>query len=288
MSAAQITVTPYEKRYRQIVDDLLFRNYQVHTHLDWQDVSDWLDSHTGPMRLAWQGQRLVGVIGISQPLNDMAWFRLAAIHDRSPGAEIIARMWQDVLPDLQAKKIRMVYVLAARVWIEDHINRLGFRFQEDIITLRKDGDTIPPVPETNLNVRLTSPRDIDAVTAVDQNAFAPPWQLTREELRQASRIASIFTVAEMDEQIIGYQLCTLYRDGAHLARLAVHSQQQSKGVGAVLLHDVLSRFARRRIYTMTVNTQISNLRSQHLYTRFGFQRNGYDLPVWAIQIPASG
>jgi hypothetical protein len=35
---------------------------------------------------------------------------------------------------------------------------------------------------------------------------------------------------------------------------------------------------------MTVNTQITNVRSQHLYTGYGFERTGYDLPVWMVKL----
>ncbi len=84
----------------------------------------------------------------------------------------------------------------------------------------------------------------------------------------------------MTAQIVGYQLSTLYFDGAHLARLAISPVAQGKGVARALLSDVLTRFDRRGVRTMTVNTQSSNLRSQRLYTGYGFERNGYDLPVW--------
>ena len=51
-----------------------------------------------------------------------------------------------------------------------------------------------------------------------------------------------------------------------------------------LLIDLLRRFERRSVRAMTVNTQSSNLRSQRLYTGFGFERTGYDLPVWTVEI----
>ena len=51
-----------------------------------------------------------------------------------------------------------------------------------------------------------------------------------------------------------------------------------------LLIDLLSRFERRGVLSMTVNTQASNTRSQRLYTGFGFERTGYDLPVWMVEI----
>jgi ribosomal protein S18 acetylase RimI-like enzyme len=66
--------------------------------------------------------------------------------------------------------------------------------------------------------------------------------------------------------------------------LAVTPEAQGKGIGSALVADALRRFFRRGIYTMTVNTQANNHRSQRLYHLFGFERNGNDLPVWSIRL----
>lgn len=279
-----INITPLERRYQQAVDDLLFRNYQVHTHLDWQDVTDWLHNGAGLVRLAWQGPRLMGVLGVAAPLNRTSWFRLAAVHDRASGGAVMAALWEVVAAELRAQGTESVSVLVTRAWVEQHVAELGFSFSEEIITLRRDGDLLPPSTPHELHVRLVTPADYDDICQLDHRAFEPPWQLSSPEMRLVGRVAVVFTVALLDERIIGYQVCTLYRDGAHLARLAVDPECQGQGVGRVLLADVLARFFRRRVYTMTVNTQESNLRSRRLYTRFGFQRNGYDLPVWTIRL----
>lgn len=67
-------------------------------------------------------------------------------------------------------------------------------------------------------------------------------------------------------------------------RLAVLPQVQGQRVGAALLHDLITRFARRSIHLMSVNTQSSNSRSRALYTRFGFRPNGYDLPYFRADL----
>jgi ribosomal protein S18 acetylase RimI-like enzyme len=105
-----------------------------------------------------------------------------------------------------------------------------------------------------------------------------------DELRQANRISAASTVAEIDGSIVGYEISTLYFDGAHLARLAVSPHAQGHGVARALLLDTLRRFERRGVHVITVNTQAGNLRSQRLYTSFGFERTGYDLPVWMVGI----
>src|SRR6185369_15396972 len=140
----------------------------------------------------------------------------------------------------------------------------------------------PPLPIPNeapppgLSIRLNEPGDLAAILAVDNHAFTPPWQMERDELRAAVRISACCTVAERDGELIGYQLSTLYFDGAHLARLAVVPETQGIGMARALLIDLLRRFERRGVRTMTVNTQSSNTRSQRLYIGFGFERTGYD------------
>ena len=88
----------------------------------------------------------------------------------------------------------------------------------------------------------------------------------------------------IEEAIVGYQMSTLYFDGAHLARLAVTPRVQGQRVGSALVEDMLGHFHQRGVQTMTVNTQQSNAISQQLYERQGFRRNGYDLPVWICSL----
>jgi RimJ/RimL family protein N-acetyltransferase len=42
------------------------------------------------------------------------------------------------------------------------------------------------------------------------------------------------------------------------------------------------------VRSLTVNTQASNHRSQRLYLRYGFERNGYDLGVWQAHLSRAG
>ena len=281
-----LTITSYERRHRHAVRDLLFRSYRVHTHLDWQESDQWLeDGENYPARLAWQNTQLQGIIAASAPLNQTCWLRIACISDQADAQHILRLLWEALLPELRAQGIHTVALLLVRNWLASYTPALGFHFVEEIITFRRSQLEIPPEPApTGLTIRLTQPEDLSTILAVDNSAFAPPWQMDGEELRQAERISAICTVAELNGEIVGYQLSTLYFDGAHLARLAVAPEAQGSGVARALLIDLLRRFERRGVHSMTVNTQSSNVRSQHLYTGFGFERTGYDLPVWMVEI----
>lgn len=280
-----ITISPYERRYRYDVRDLLFRNYRAHSHLDWHDTDQWLDSTTAPMRLAWANGRLVGVLALSEPLSGTCWVRLAAVHDNADPAGVLAQLWKPLVEELRALDVETVALLVLRDWVVNYIGALGFRFIEDIITLRRTNRRLPPFEPSTFKVRLGLASDLRIITAIDQAAFPPPWQLTFDEVRQAQRTAAFCTVAvDPAQEVVGYQISTLYFDGAHLARLAVDPARQSQGVGRLLVDDLLRRLHRRGVANTTVNTQASNHRSQRLYVRFGFIRNGYDLPVWMATI----
>ncbi|MBZ0302693.1 MAG: GNAT family N-acetyltransferase [Anaerolineae bacterium] len=279
-----ISVTTLERAHRRAVDDLLFHSYQVHTHLDWYEPVDWLDQHPALVRLAWVNHRLAGLLALSQTLNRTSWLRIVALSDDSPANTVLGALWQDILPELRDLGVETVSALVMRQWVINYLRDLNFVFVEDVITLQRSSTLLPDQPDLPVRVRGLYPDDLPRLTAIDQAAFSAPWQMTQSEIRQASRIAELCTVADVNAEPVGFQISTLYRDGAHLARLAVDPNNQGHGIGSILLHDLLRRFMERDIMSVTVNTQASNLRSQRLYRTFGFRRNGYDLPVWMIRI----
>jgi ribosomal-protein-alanine N-acetyltransferase len=285
MTSASLTLTALERRHFHAIDDLLFHSYQVHTHMDWYEPVEWLENHRVPVRLAWQGERLAGILAASEPLNGASWLRLLALHDHAPAHAVLAALWRDIQPELTALNAQSVSLLMTRNWVRPHLRELDFEFVEDVITLQRNGSFLPDMPGRQVLVRSILPDDLKRLAEIDEAAFRPPWQMADEEIQQAQRIAEISTAAEVNQQIVGFQISTLYGDSAHLARLAVDPHHQGHGIGSALLHDLLWRFAQRRITSVTVNTQASNLRSQRLYRGFGFSRNGYDLPVWSIQLP---
>lgn len=262
----------------------MFISALVHTHLDWYDTDAWLENRESCTQLAWYKGRLVGLMANSRPLNGASWLRVASLHEKSNQPEVMCALWEAMLEVLRPLGLRTVAVLVMHDWLTPHLRALGFHYSEEIITLARYGHEIPEQRPDRPLVRVTETRDLPKLAQVDHAAFPPPWQLSEEELRQAHRMCSSCTIALHDNTILGYQLSTLYFDGAHLARLAVAPQAQGHGVGGALLADVLTRFFRRGIYAMTLNTQSSNHQSQQLYTRFGFRPNGYDLPYWSIDV----
>ena len=275
-----LTITQYERRHQQYVLDLLFHSSHIHIHLDWLRTEQWLEVPGNIVRLAWQRERLIGLIGVAAPLNDTSWLRLVALADDVPPNTVLAPLWEAICAVMHAQEIHLLAVLQVESWLGKYLKALGFEYEEDIITLSRSGQTTPENLPNLVSVRPALVGDLERMFAIDLSAFVSPWQLSFEDLRYAKRLATVCTVASIDETIVGYQLSTTYQQNGHLARLAVLPEVQGKGVGSSLAHDLITRFQRRNVRTITVNTQASNERSQQLYARFAFLRNGYDLPVW--------
>ena len=281
-----LTLSPYQRQHRIAAQELLTSSFHVHTHLDWFDVEDWLANSGSPVRVASRGSRLIGLMGVSTPLDGASWLRVAAIRDYQDTSGVLAALWEDLKPELLALGTQQVAALLLRDWPERYLPHLGFRYLEDVITLRRSDPremAEPALP--GCTVRPIRAEDLPAVIATDHAAFLPPWQMGGEELRRAEESAAWSTVAVTPVgEIIGYQMTTLYFDGAHLARLAVLPHARSHGVGRLLAASMLRYFWRRGVYGVTVNTQESNEAAQHLYGRLGFERTGYDLPVWVMNL----
>lgn len=279
-----LDIRPYERRDRSPARDLAFYNFYVHSHLDWQTIDDYLRSEPPLVWVAERGGRTVGVIGVSDILAGTCWLRFLAVEDKDKPRQVIHEMWAHVVAELQAQGVHTVAALVLRSWLEDNLREWGFSYIEDIITLRRYGRHLPEQPSPPLEIRYVEHPDLGTVKHIDHAAFAPPWQMSMSEIRQGVRIADYSTLAYLDGDPVGYQIATTHGTNGHLARLAVLPTTQGRGVGGALVRDMLAWFMQRNIITLTVNTQETNIRSQKLYEKYAFKRNGYDLPVWMIEL----
>jgi ribosomal-protein-alanine N-acetyltransferase len=125
--------------------------------------------------------------------------------------------------------------------------------------------------------------DIEELIHLDQRAFNGIWSNPKEELIEAFQQASLCTVLERDQRLLGYQISTASTWGAHLARLAVDPVCQREGVGHAIVTDLMRQVRKRGYYRLTVNTQEDNERSYRLYRRLGFMLTGDRYPVLELK-----
>jgi ribosomal-protein-alanine N-acetyltransferase len=275
-----LSIIQYQRRDRRAALSLLERTHYVHAHLDWFETDAWLDTQPPLTWTVWLGAKLVAIVGLSEPLGGTSWLRLAAFEIECDIDIIWATLWQHIQARLSVAQVERTALLAIDNWIVAYAERRGFEVFDQVVTLRRQSMVMPPVPGPEYHIRHFAPHEINALIRIDQMAFEAPWQMSSAEIRQSERMAQSVTVALVAGQVVGYQLSTLYFDGAHLARLAVLPEYQGRGIGSALTRDLIHRLARRNVYSITINTQLTNTAALMLYHRLGFERNGYDLSVF--------
>lgn len=279
-----LQIENYERKYRDDILTLMFFSKHTHTHLDWYKVGQWLDLYGDIVQLAFDKDMLIGVLGMGDPLNRTTWLRLTIVAEGYDPALVLGFLWEQMRVRLMREQMTKVGVLVINPWLAQYLPALGFQYHEDVITMHRAPQNIPSEPTTPVEIRNGYIEDVRAIVAIDHAAFVPPWQMNATDIRLSQRQAASCLVATYQDEIVAYQIATRHHKSGHLARLAVHPKIQGKRVGQLLLHHLLTRFEKRGVRGMTVNTQRSNIRSQRLYERFGFIRNGFDLPMWQFEL----
>lgn len=287
LSAPPLVLLPYERRYRTPVLELIRYSYLRHTHLDWYEAETWLDNIGGLTCTAWRGGALAGVMSASWPLGGKSWIRIACVGEGWPEHEVMRALWEAVRAGLYKVNARECWLLALDPWIEGHTALMGMRPSELLVSMRR-GSSLPlrPPPDVppGLSLKIADLADVAAMAMVDQQAFAPPFQMTALDMRYAYRGSALCTVARLHGEVVGYQLSTRHGSVGHLARLGVRPDMQGQHIGAALLREMLATFMRRQVEVVTVNTQHSNLRSQQAYHAYGFERIPHDVPMFAVTL----
>ncbi len=276
---------------RNVIMTLVRFERRVHSHLDWRPVEAWLGAQ--PFLLAEQGRRQVGALACPPDPPDTAWIRLLAVSDDFSAQDVWRLLWEPARAQLAAMRVTGVAGLSTGDWMPLLYEWAGFQRTHEVVVLarpaqpdaRRRGRALPvSIPPAPARLRLARPDDYAALITTDQAAFTPPWHLSSEMLRTAIAQADLITVAEADGQIVGYQLTTANRNGAHLARLAVGPPWQGHGIGAALVANMIEYYEARGVHELTVNTQDSNAASLNVYQRLGFQLSGARFPVFQLPL----
>ncbi|MER6592794.1 ribosomal protein S18-alanine N-acetyltransferase [Micromonospora purpureochromogenes] len=133
-------------------------------------------------------------------------------------------------------------------------------------------------------VRLTRFRwwHVDEVLPIEADLFgAEQWSpaMFWNELASGHwyRVAT-----DVDGTVLGYAGLTVQPDEAWVQNIAVRRDAQRRGVGRMLLEELLAEAARRDVRTVLLEVAADNAPAQKLYATYGFEpigvRRGYYQP----------
>jgi ribosomal protein S18 acetylase RimI-like enzyme len=270
----------------QKLANLIHFETHIHRHLDYRPPLDWVGAR--PFLVLEKGNVITAALACPPDPPQVAWIRLFAASTQMQLWHAWDALWSEAVAYLEtAHQPCWLAAIPMHKWFEDLLVKSSFAYSHSITMLSWENQPLPnPPANREVSIRPMTLDDLAIVQQVDAASFSPIWRNSLSYLELAFRQASIATIAERDGEVAGYQISTATPIGGHLARLAVDPRLQGKGIGQLLLHDLLMQFIRRGAHTVTVNTQKDNIASLALYRRMGFELSGEEYPVYQMAVPA--
>jgi ribosomal protein S18 acetylase RimI-like enzyme len=255
----------------------------IHQHLDWKSPLDWIGKQ--PYLLIERNGGVVATLACPPEIPEITWVRLFAVSSSITADKAWSLLWVATLDELSRTGNIKVAVLSLQSWFNNILEESQFKHTDDVVVLIAESTiTVRDPNPSSLKIRPMLPEDLATIQDIDNSAFGLEWRNSIESLELAFHQSSFSTVVEMGDEIVGYQYSTSSGMGGHLARLAVKVAMQGRGIGYLLVHDVLKYFRQQGVMHVTVNTQHSNVASLALYANAGFKPTGESYRVYQFTI----
>jgi ribosomal-protein-alanine N-acetyltransferase len=129
-------------------------------------------------------------------------------------------------------------------------------------------------PPLRLLVAEMSADDIPAVHAIESASFPTPWPpyAFRQEI-ETNRMAR-YLVVRAGQRVIAYAGIWLMVDEAHVTTFAVLPAYRRRGIGGLLLSELMALASDLGAAVCTLEVRLSNAAARRLYGEFGFKPVG--------------
>ena len=131
-------------------------------------------------------------------------------------------------------------------------------------------------------IRPMTEEDLLQVETIEQESFSLPWSFDAFK-STLDREDTLYLVAVEEDVIVGY--CGMYIsfDEGEIPNVAVKKEFRSRGVGEVMMNELLSRAGERGVCSAFLEVRKSNEAAKRLYEKLGFQvagirKNFYEFP----------
>jgi len=122
----------------------------------------------------------------------------------------------------------------------------------------------------NTVVRTIKTKDMPTIYEIERVSFKEPYHPAYLD-NLASYASDTFLVVEENDQVLGYVIATARTDYlGHIISVAVHPGHRRKGLGKLLMKNIIDLLARKGISTIRLEVRGDNVVAQSLYKKFGF------------------
>ena len=128
------------------------------------------------------------------------------------------------------------------------------------------------------HIRRMQVADLPRVVEIERACFGERWTLASFQNELSNSASTYFVVLE-DDQIVGYAGYWLILEEAHITTIGVDPAYQRRGLGELMMLDLVEHAAQHGARWVTLEVRLSNVGAQKMYEKFGFtslgRRKGY-------------
>lgn len=142
-----------------------------------------------------------------------------------------------------------------------------------------------------MHYRSYTPADFDALYAIEECCFQPPFRFPRSYMRQLLRDPDTAAwIAEQDGAMAGFAIVE-WGEGksgpiAYIQTLEVLPANRGQGIGAELLNRIQSSARAAGAHTIWLHVDTENVSAIRLYERHGFTSKGREEDYYPQGRPA--
>lgn len=110
--------------------------------------------------------------------------------------------------------------------------------------------------------------DVDAIMAIEPTIYSHPW--SKGNFTDSLKMGYPAYMMMQDNVLVGYALMMMILDEAHLLNISIAKPYQRKGLGRVLLAEMMTIAQQKQALNMFLEVRVSNLAAIKLYESMGF------------------
>lgn len=120
-------------------------------------------------------------------------------------------------------------------------------------------------------IRPMLENDLEKVLNIENSSFISPWNKEQFLYELKENPYAVLLVADYEGIICGFIDFWITFDVAQLNQIAVHENLRRKGIGEILLQDMLKRVIEQGVNKITLEVRVQNSKAIALYKKYGFK-----------------
>ncbi len=121
-------------------------------------------------------------------------------------------------------------------------------------------------------IEVVSENDLDQIYEIEKDNFKFCW--SKNYILFNIRLPEFlrkFYVAKLHNELVGYVVCWLSNETAHIHNISVKKNYQGFGVGSKILRYLIDKLKEKSIKTVVLEVRKSNFAAINLYKKFEFK-----------------